>query len=91
MPGTALTIRQLANEIGATVLPDVGNKRYRMEIRSETTTNVYVVSWDIKDRQWGCSCPGWRNARNGHLNRTCKHITKMKPRLDRVATPRTIG
>ena len=90
MPGTALTITQLAREMGATVLPDVGNKRFRMEVRSESSNNLYVVAWDINDRQWGCSCPGWRNARNGHLNRKCKHTTAVQQRLGQAATPLAI-
>ena len=91
MAGTALTLAQAAKELGATLLEDKGAKRHRMQIRSESRPVNYIVAWDANDRQWGCSCPGWANARNGHLNRSCKHIKAMKPTLERVVAPRALG
>lgn len=91
MAGTALTVVQAARELDATLLEDKGSKRFRMQIRSESRPVFYVVAWDVNDRQWGCSCPGWVRARNGHFNRSCKHIQAMMPTLERVARPREIG
>jgi len=43
----------------------------RMEIRSETSNRVYVVSQHAEKRFWGCSCPGWRR------HRRCKHLERL--------------
>lgn len=94
MAGTALTLVEAARELGideSDLLPDAGSKRFRFRIRSESRPVKYNIAFDINDRQWGCSCPGWVRARNGHLNRTCKHISTMMPTLERVAVPAKIG
>jgi len=43
----------------------------RMEIRSETSDRIYVVSQHATKRFWGCSCPGWR------AHRRCKHLEQL--------------
>jgi len=43
----------------------------RMEIRSETSDRIYVVSQHTTKRFWGCSCPGWR------AHRKCKHLERL--------------
>jgi len=43
----------------------------RIEIKSETSNRVYVVSQHAAKRFWACSCPGWRS------HRKCKHLTKL--------------
>src|SRR4051812_647157 len=43
----------------------------RMEIKSETSDRVYVVSQHAAKRSWGCSCPGWRR------HRRCKHLARL--------------
>src|SRR5437588_9452946 len=43
----------------------------RMEIRSETSDRIYVVSQHATKRFWGCSCPGWR------AHRKCKHLERL--------------
>jgi hypothetical protein len=94
MAGTALTIVEAARELGIDerdLLPDAGAKRFRFRIRSESRPTYYNIAWDVNDREWGCSCPGWVRARNGHLDRKCKHISALMPTLERVATPRKIG
>lgn len=92
MAGTALTIAEAATELGATLLENKGAKRHRMQIRSASRPVHYIVAWDTNDRQWGCSCPGWVNARDkGHYGRTCKHITAMKPTFERVPALRALG
>lgn len=49
-------------------LPDDEQWRFKFEIPSATSSNVYVVSQNIKGKFWGCSCPGWRTHRH------CKHL-----------------
>ena len=43
----------------------------RTEIKSETSSRVYVVSQHATKRHWGCSCPGWK------AHRRCKHLTRL--------------
>jgi hypothetical protein len=43
----------------------------RVEIKSETSDRVYVVSQHAEKRFWACSCPGWRS------HRKCKHLTRL--------------
>src|SRR5947208_3739944 len=43
----------------------------RIEVRSETSDRVYVVSQHAVKRHWGCSCPAWRT------RRTCKHLYQL--------------
>lgn len=43
----------------------------RIEIKSETSNRVYVVSQHTAKRHWGCSCPGWR------AHRQCKHLEQL--------------
>ena len=43
----------------------------RIEIRSETSSRVYVVAERISTGLWECSCPGWKSRRR------CKHLTAM--------------
>ncbi|HEY1377730.1 MAG TPA: hypothetical protein VGF55_13105, partial [Gemmataceae bacterium] len=43
----------------------------RIEIRSETSDRVYVVSQHAEKRYWACSCPGWRS------HRKCKHMATL--------------
>ena len=43
----------------------------RIEIKSETSDRVYVVSQHATKRYWACSCPGWR------AHRRCKHLEQL--------------
>lgn len=43
----------------------------RTEIRSETSSRVYVVAQNRVKRFWSCSCPSWR------VRRACKHLRSM--------------
>jgi hypothetical protein len=43
----------------------------RIEIKSETSNRVYVVSQHATKRHWGCSCPAWRTRRR------CKHLQSL--------------
>lgn len=42
-----------------------------MEIKSESSSRVYIVAQRISTGLWECSCPGWKGYRK------CKHLTKM--------------
>lgn len=44
----------------------------RVEVKSETSDNVYTVSRRISTDTWECSCPGWKRFRK------CKHLNSMK-------------
>lgn len=52
-------------------LPDNGQYTNRFEIRSETSSRVYVVAQHKTSRWWACSCPGWIRTRN------CKHLKAL--------------
>jgi hypothetical protein len=47
----------------------------QIEIRSETSSRIYVVAQKMDNGRptgtWGCSCPGWK------AYRTCKHLKSM--------------
>jgi len=84
MAGTALTIATVARQLGATLLEDTARHEYRMNIRSESSSRLYVVARQKSDKQWQCSCMGWIRHRN------CKHLTAMVPLLTAATTPRAI-
>jgi hypothetical protein len=69
----------VANKVGGSLLAP--NERYtnRMEIRSESSSRLYIVAQNKLTGEWSCSCPGWKNCRNGV--RKCKHLTAMLPHL----------
>lgn len=72
-------VEALAREVGARALPDDQRYKNKLEIRSESSTRLYVVSWDTATTQWACSCPGWLRFRR------CKHIATMRPSLERAS------
>ena len=53
------------------MLPDNDQWRFRFEVRSETSGNIYIVAQNIKKKHWGCSCPGYKRYRK------CKHLQSM--------------
>lgn len=53
------------------LLPDNDQWQFRMEVKSETSDRIYIVSQNKKKKHWGCSCPGYR------IHRTCKHLEAM--------------
>jgi hypothetical protein len=64
------------------ILPDNTQWKNRFEVKSESSNRVYIIAQRKSDGSWGCSCPGFKNARNGHLNRTCKHLKTILPLLE---------
>lgn len=43
----------------------------RIEIKSATSSRVYVVAQRVSTGLWECSCPGWKSRRR------CKHLAAM--------------
>lgn len=43
----------------------------RIEIKSSSSSRIYVVARNVDTNAWGCSCPGWK------ARRTCKHLKSM--------------
>ena len=50
------------------VLPDSDRYKCRFKVRSESSNNLYLISYDISAGYWTCSCRG--NIRHG----SCKHL-----------------
>jgi hypothetical protein len=65
----------VANQVGASLLPDNQQWKNRFEIRSESSNRLYTVAQRKSDNSWGCSCPGWKTRRN------CKHLSSIVPLL----------
>jgi len=71
-PGTSTA---LARVLGGDALPDSDQWRNRIEIRSETSSRVYVVAQRMSTGEWACSCLGWKRHRH------CKHLSAIVPVL----------
>jgi len=65
--------RESEEEFGP--LPDLPQWKNRFNVKSASSGRLYVVSQNVNTGEWGCSCPGWRIARNGV--RACKHLRSM--------------
>jgi hypothetical protein len=62
---TAITIRM---PLGSKRLADNDQWKNRFEIRSATSTRIYIVAQNKQSGKFGCSCPGYLS------NRKCKHL-----------------
>jgi hypothetical protein len=66
-------------------MPDSNTHVHRLAIPSSSGDRQYTVAYRVfKDGsggRWECSCRGWI------FNRRCKHLTSMKPVLDRLPLP----
>lgn len=74
----AKNVATVATQIGGTMLPDSDQWFNRFQVRSETSSRLYVIAQRTSDKTWGCSCPGWRHYRR------CKHLTDVLGRLANV-------
>lgn len=74
MAGASLEV--VAKRLNAVVLPDNKVWTNRLQIKSGTSTALYVVAQRLTDGMWGCSCRGWIAHRN------CKHLKAMLPALE---------
>lgn len=81
---TSAIVARAARQMGGIVLAD--NDRYtnRVEIRSQSSSRLYIVAQNKKSKEWSCSCPGWIFPRNGV--RSCKHLKAMMPLLTGAAS-----
>ena len=79
-------ILRAANKAGGELLPDKGVWTNRIEIRSESSDRLYVVSQHKETAEWGCSCPAWIIKKPGKP-RTCKHLQVMTPLLEAPEQP----
>lgn len=65
---------------GGNRLPDNDQWTNRFEIKSASSSRLYIVSQNIKTSLWACSCPGWK------IHRKCKHIQSVQKVDPRVRT-----
>jgi hypothetical protein len=56
---------------GSALLPDNAQYTNRFEIRSESSSNIYIVAQHKSSRWWACSCMGWIRYRR------CKHLDAL--------------
>lgn len=75
----AITVAEIAAQIGSTLLPDNERWTNRFEIKSASSDRLYIIAQQRADGEWGCSCPGWRH------HRRCKHLTDVLRRLTALA------
>lgn len=68
----------VANQIGATLLPDNAAWKNRMTIKSSSSDRLYVVAQRKTDNTWGCDCMGWKR------HRKCQHLDNMVPLFQRA-------
>lgn len=58
----------------------------RFEIRSESSSRIYIVSQHKTKRHWCCSCPAWVT------RRYCKHLEALGlPNHERPYEPKIEG
>jgi hypothetical protein len=69
---------EIAERVGAELLPDNEQWECRMEIRSASSSRLYVVARRKSSGEWGCSCPGWKS------RRYCKHLSLMGAELRKL-------
>lgn len=71
------------NAIGATLLEDNEQWQNRIQIKSASSTRLYIVAQRKSNGEWGCSCPG-------HIfyqYQPCKHLQAMLPLLESLPIP----
>lgn len=68
----------VAQKLGGRALPDNSQWENRVEIKSETSNKLYVVSTHKTNGTVGCSCPGWLRYKH------CKHVRVFAPALEAV-------
>jgi len=73
-PATARRLA-IAAAVDGEPLPDTDQWRNRIEIRSESSSRVYVVAQRKASGEWACSCMGWKRHRH------CKHLRVIAPLL----------
>lgn len=61
-------VKALIPKQAVEVLPDSDRFKCRFKVRSSSSNNLYLVSYDTAAGYWTCSCRG--NIRHG----SCKHL-----------------
>lgn len=79
MSGTDLMT--VAARKGWLVLGDTDTHMNRIQIRSESSSNLYTVAQTRKNGIWMCECLGYRGNRtfDGQGRRSCKHLKEAVP------------
>lgn len=77
----SLTIRKSGGEL----LPDNKTHTNRIQIPSESSDRLYIVSQAKKSGEWQCDCPGWTMNRHRTSDGKCKHLRTMMPLLTNMA------
>ena len=77
------SVATVAQQIGGTLLPNNDVWTNRFQVKSSSSSRLYVIAQRRTDKIWGCSCPGWINYRK------CKHLTDVLKRLADVAASST--
>jgi len=75
---TTKNVAAVAEQIGGKLLPDSDQWFNRFQVKSATSSSLYIIAQRTTDKTWGCSCPGWRH------HRKCKHLTDVLRRLSDV-------
>lgn len=65
---TLTTTNSLIPRNAVEVFPDTDRYKVRFTVRSESSNNKYMISYDAAAGWWTCSCRG--NIRHG----SCKHL-----------------
>jgi len=65
-------------------LHDTKTHRNRMEIPSETSNNLYIVSQTKRSGIWQCACLGFRR------HRICKHLKAIVPVIEATVERKAI-
>jgi hypothetical protein len=79
----------LLNRSDIIALPDTKTHRFRFDIPSESSNNIYRISQRITNGithgQYECNCESWLYRRGGNAQHLCKHLQIFKPALDELA------
>lgn len=91
MASTALVVASIARQNGWVLKPDTPTHINRIDVRSETSTNVYTVSQTRLNGIWMCECLGYRSNRSkdSQGRRTCKHLREIVPVFEAALTGST--
>jgi hypothetical protein len=84
----SLTVPALLKGANIIELPDTATHRFRFDIPSESSNNLYRISQRITNGsthgQYECSCKSWIYRRGGDGTGLCKHLKTFKPALDNL-------
>jgi hypothetical protein len=69
----------VVRRMGGSLLPDNDQYKNRFQIRSASSSRLYVVAQRKSDGEHTCGCPGWIRHRH------CKHLDTIVPMLEAAA------